>query len=70
MDFQFGSPLCSKAFPGIFFRDGKFSIVWWFTEFIGHLQKEKISKLLQIIAVAHAIITQGVTEAPDLTDDA
>ena len=35
------------------------------TVFIGHLEKQQIGKLLQIIAVTDAVIPQGVTETPD-----
>jgi len=70
MAFQFGPTLCGKAFPGIFFGYGQFPIVWRFAELIGHLQEEEIGELFQIIAIAHAVIAQGVAEAPDFADDA
>jgi hypothetical protein len=34
-----------------------------------HLQKQQIGKLLQVIAVAHPIIAQGVAEIPDFLDE-
>ena len=36
---------------------------------ISHLQKEQVSQLLQIIAIAHPVVAQGVAEAPGLGDD-
>lgn len=37
--------------------------------FVGHLQKDEVGKLLQIIAIGHAVIPQGIAQAPDLGDD-
>jgi three-Cys-motif partner protein len=34
-----------------------------------HLQKQQVGQLFQIIAIAHAVIAQGVAEVPDFLDE-
>jgi len=36
---------------------------------IGHLEEEKVGQLLQVVAIAYAIIPQGIAEGPDFGDD-
>ena len=37
--------------------------------FIGHFEEDEVGELLEVVAVADAIIAQGVAEAPDSGDD-
>ena len=61
---------CGEAFPVVFFGNGQFPVVWRLAEFIRHFQKKQIGELFQIIAIADAVIPQGIAEGPDLADDA
>lgn len=36
--------------------------------FTRHFQKQQISKLFQVIAIAYTMITKGITESPDFGD--
>ena len=36
---------------------------------IGHLEEEEIGELLQVVAIAYAIIPKGIAEGPDFGDD-
>jgi hypothetical protein len=35
------------------------------TIFVRHLEEEKEGELFEVVAVAHAIVAQGVAKAPD-----
>ena len=37
--------------------------------FIRHLEEYQVSELLQVVAIAHPVIAQRMTEAPDLRND-
>jgi hypothetical protein len=37
--------------------------------FIRHLEEDEIGELLQVIAVAHAVVTQRCAETPDFGND-
>ena len=41
----------------------------WLAVLIGHLEKEEIGELLQVIAIAYAIVAKGIAEGPDFGDD-
>ena len=45
-------------------------VVGRFGKLVGELQKEEVRELFQVVPVTHAVVTQGVAEAPDLGDDA
>ncbi len=36
---------------------------------IRHLQEDQVGELLQIVAIAHAVVAQGVAETPDFLDE-
>lgn len=49
-----------QAGPVILFRHNTFVFIRRLGSFIGHLQKQQISKLLDIITITHTVIAQDV----------
>jgi len=46
------------------------AVVGGATVFIGHLEEDQVGELLEIVAVAHAVIAQGGAETPNFRNDA
>ncbi|VVB62827.1 Uncharacterised protein [uncultured archaeon] len=42
---------------------------WWLGLLIGHLQEEEVGELLQVVAVAHAVVSEDMAVVPDPLDD-
>lgn len=55
--------------PGVFLRHADIPLVGRAAVFIGHLEEDQVGELLQIIAVADAVVAEGGAEAPDFGDD-
>jgi hypothetical protein len=53
-----------QTIPIVFSRDADLFFVN-LAVFIGHLEKQKVGELFQIIAVTYAVISQSVAETPD-----
>jgi hypothetical protein len=66
---QLGAALAAQALPVVALGDVRIAVVGRLAVLIGHLQEQQIGELLQVVAVAHAIIAQGVAEVPDFVDD-
>ena len=69
MHFQFCPLFTAQALPVVFWRDAHIPIIGWLAVLIGHFQEDEVGELFQIVAVAHAIIAQGVAEAPHFGND-
>ena len=67
---QIRAALCREAFPIVGLRHQQGAVVGRFGKLVGELQKEKVRELFQVVPVTHAVVAQGVAEAPDLGDDA
>lgn len=39
-------------------------------DFVDHLEEDEVGELLQVVAVAHAVVAERVVEGPDFGDDA
>jgi hypothetical protein len=70
MHFQFRPALAAQALPVVFRRDADVAVVGGLAVLVGHFQEDEVGELLQVVAVAHAVVAQGVAEAPDFGDDA
>lgn len=46
-----------------------FAVVRFLRTFVRQLQKQQVGELFRVVAVAHAIVAQGVTEIPDFLDE-
>ena len=69
MAFQFRARAVGQTFPVVFFGNADITIVGRLAVFKRHLQENQIGNLLQIVAVAHAVIAQHMAETPNLLDD-
>ena len=64
-----------RAFQGVHIRpaaaggDAGLPLVGWFCVLVGHFQKNQVCKLLQVVAVGHAVVPQGTAHPPDFGDD-
>ena len=68
MRLQLRPALGREALPVVALRDQQGPVVGRLGELVGELQEKQVGELLQVVAVAHAVVAQGVTEAPDLGD--
>jgi hypothetical protein len=66
---QLGAALVAQALPVEVVGDVRVAVVRRLAVLIGHLQEQQVGELLQVVAVAHAVIAQGVAEVPDFVDD-
>ncbi|MNN42898.1 hypothetical protein D3C81_1571080 [compost metagenome] len=57
-----------QAGPVVALRNVGVAVVWLLRIFVREFQEQQISELFQIIAIAHAIVAQGVAEIPDFLD--
>lgn len=69
VDFQFSTLERFQRSPVAGRRDTDIAVVGRSAVFIGHLEENEKCELLQIVAVADAVIAEGVAEAPDFGDD-
>ena len=58
-----------QALPVVCGRDADIAAVGWLGILVGHLEKDQIGELFQVVAIAHSVIAQGGAEAPDFRDD-
>ena len=58
-----------ETFPAILRWDRQFAIMRRLAVFVGHFQEQQVSKLFQIVAVAHAVVAEGIAERPDFGND-
>src|SRR5690606_18589532 len=58
-----------EALPVVLRRNAHVTVVRRFGILIGHLQEDQVSELLQVIAIADTVVTQGGTETPYFGDD-
>ena len=69
MKFERRAALAPQALPVVRGRNAYVTVVGRLAVFIGHLEEDQEGKLLQVVAVADAVIAQGSAEAPDSGDD-
>jgi hypothetical protein len=69
MAFQFRAGAIGQTLPVIFGRNADIALVGRLAVFKSHFQENQIGNLLQIIAVAYAVIAQHMAETPNLLDD-
>jgi len=58
-----------EAGPVILLRHAHVPVVRGLAAFVGHLEEDEVSELLEVVAVAHAVVAEGRAEAPDFGDD-
>ena len=69
MDFQLRALERLGRGPGVFLRHADVALVRRTAVFVGHLEENQVGELLQIVAVADAVVAEGGAEAPDFGDD-
>ena len=67
--FELRAPLRLEARPVVGGRNAHVAVVGWLAVLVRHLEEDQIGELLQVVAVAHAVIAQGGAEAPDSRND-
>ena len=55
-----------KTLPIVIFRYWEDFVIRRFAEFVSQFQEEEVCELFKVIAVAHAVVTESVTEVPYL----
>ena len=58
-----------QAGPAIAVGDVRVAVVGLLRVFVRQLQKQQVSELLQVVAIAHAIVFEGVAKVPDFLDE-
>src|SRR6266487_1127973 len=58
-----------QALPAVSLRNARKLVIGRLRTLIGHLEEEQIGKLLNIVAVGHAIVSQEVAVVPEALDD-
>ena len=66
---QLRAALRFQALPVVFRGNADIAVVGRLGVLIRHLEEDQIGELLQIVAIAHAVIAQRGAEAPDLGND-
>ena len=69
MHFQLRATLGLQALPIVFGGNVHLAVVGRLAILIRHFQEDQIGELLQIIAIAHAVVAQRGAETPDLGND-
>ena len=69
MAFQLRAALGFQALPVVFGRNADIAVVGRLRVLIRHLEEDQVGELLQIVAIADAVIAQRVAEAPDFGND-
>ncbi len=69
MAFEFCAFLRPQALPVVFFRETDIPVVRGLGVLISHLEEDQISELLQIVAIANPVITQGGAKTPYFRND-
>ena len=67
MDLQLVAVLAHEALPAVALWDGAL-LVEQGASFVGHLEKQEVGDLLDVIPVAHPVVSQDVGVVPDLID--
>ncbi len=57
-----------QAGPVVALGDMGVAVVWLLRVFMRQLQKQQVGELFEVIAIAHAVVAQGVAEIPDFLD--
>ena len=70
VDFQFRAFELLERRPVVLLRHADFAAVGRLRVFVRHLEEDEVGELLEVVAVAHAVVAQRVAEAPDFGDDA
>ena len=58
-----------QAGPAIAVGDVRVAVVGLLRVFVRQLQKQQVSELLQVVAIAHTVVAQGVAKVPDFLDE-
>jgi hypothetical protein len=45
------------------------AVVGFLCVFVRQLQEQQVGELLQVVAITHAVVAQGVAEVPDFLDE-
>ena len=69
MRFELRTAAAGEAGPVVAFGNADVAVVGRPGVFVGHLEEDQVGQLLEVIAVADAVVTQRGTEAPDFGDD-
>ena len=69
MEFKRRASSGLQALPVELGRDADIAAVRRFGVLVGHLAKDQIRELLQIVTVAYPVVAQGSAEAPDFGDN-
>jgi hypothetical protein len=70
VDLEFGALERAHDRPAEAGGHADFAVIGRATVFVGHLEEDEVGELFEVVAVAHAVVTEGVTERPDFGDDA
>jgi hypothetical protein len=65
MHLQLRAALGLQALPVEFGGNANIAVIRRLAIFIRHLQKDQVSELLQIVAIAHPVVAQGSAKTPD-----
>ena len=67
--FQFRALEAFERLPSVFLWDSNIPLVGRLTVFVSHLEEDQVGELFEVVAVADAVVAEGVAEAPDFGDD-
>lgn len=67
--FEFGAAFAGEAMPVVCVGDAEFFVVGWLTVFVSHFEEDHVGELFEVVTVAYAVVTEGVTVAPDFSND-
>jgi hypothetical protein len=63
------SPFLRQAGPVIASKHRAGPVVGWPAALVGHLQEQQIGELLDVVAIAHAVVAQDVAVVPEFLND-
>lgn len=61
--------LASQRLPILSYGHSNIRVLWLLEILVSHFHEEKLSQLLKIVAITHAVLAQVSTETTDPGDD-